>query len=336
MRNLFYLSIIWSFLGVSMLFAFDWDQPDREIPLKKPESIRVLWWNIQFGKTNKELKEGGTQAPLDKNLLEMIQGKNAPDIIILGEYEKDSLAPGTEKKIKKLYLYGVDSFWPYNPMTSERGIAVFSKISFKVIKKALLDYYPLELKDKSKIKEYKSYWSKDFSPERFFPRTYLNLRFQKGGKMFSIVPFHALIHVEKEFRESGGGFLSMTWIKLKMIFGKNNPMMYQLKRLRAQVEKDFGSKLSSPFLLIGDFNLPRKIYGMTTAVYSVLSKNLKNLFLNSSKPTWPMPSSAEFQETSIRAQIDHAFCSKTLNCSQSDILPFKGSDHAAIIVDLKI
>lgn len=299
--------------------------------LSENGGLKILWWNVQYGVTNRLLEASMSQRALDLNLRMLVSSQYAPDVIALGEYSDDSFSKETNQLLNQRYPFSLKSFVPYNPDTPERGVMVYSKHPLRLVNSAHLDYYPLGMQDQGQIQDYKQKWAKGFPPERFFPRTYLNYEIDKDGKKVHLVPFHALIHAEKLMLDSGGGFFTTLYLKLTIAFGSENPLIYQLKRFRKHLEGDFGEKLDQfPLVILGDLNLPRKFSIFTTKPYKVISQALVDPFENSEEVTWPMPSSEEFKKFDLRMQFDHMLVNSKVSVSTSQILPFKGSDHAAI------
>jgi endonuclease/exonuclease/phosphatase family metal-dependent hydrolase len=319
----------------------DWDHPYQpHIRTKLSASgINILWWNIQSGETNRKLisESPDQSSSIDHNLLNLIASADQPDIIILGEYSEGSFKETTREQLKLAYPFHPDNFWPYNPGAPEGGIMLFSRYPFTLIRTQLLDYFPLNMQAAQDVAAYKRIWANNFPQERFYVRTYLNIQIDHPLGQFHLVPFHGLTHLEKQHQNSNGGFFSILKIKLGFVFGSQNPTMFQLQRLRQALENDFGKSLNSePLLIMGDFNLFRELFGIRSQPYKTISRGLCDPFMDNKVPTWPLPSSREFQKFSVRAQIDHAFASRQFEILETAILPFRGSDHAAIAVKVRL
>jgi len=175
-----------------------WDKPHCSYPSKTKERsdddndfifeniVRILWWNIQYGETAKAIQRQSVGCnPLTENLriLAKASHQDSPDILVLAEWEYQSFIVGDDERENDLISlleesYPYHNFWPYNPETPERGIMIYSKLSYDINNTILLDYYPLLLdkderdqqqQQQEKIEAYKNWWKQDFPPERFFP-----------------------------------------------------------------------------------------------------------------------------------------------------------------------
>jgi endonuclease/exonuclease/phosphatase family metal-dependent hydrolase len=318
----------------------EWDLPCQPRVKKffSGDGIRILWWNIQSGETNRKImgESNGGESILDQNLLAYIASEERPDVVLLGEYSADSFSDVTLRALKSAYPYTPDHYWAYNKNTPEIGLMLWSRYPFEMLKNEPLDYFPPTMTDKTEVEAYQADWARGFPGERTFIRPYLNLRIDHPHGALHVVPFHGLIHIEKEYARSNGGFLSILKIKVQYLFGKNNPIIHQLRRLRHFLEVDFGPNFDrAPVIIMGDFNLPRKLFGILSRAYRVISPRLQDAFEEIQATTWPMPSAKEFKEFSLRVQIDHAFVSPSLQILQSAVLPMRGSDHAAIAIQVR-
>ena len=116
--------------------------------------LRILWWNIEYGKTNQGVaeQENGYH-PLDYNLSLLMRGAASPDVILLGEYAEAALTSPTLRALDTLYphstyrAYGENAEFPC-------GIKVYSKYPFELEQDRIVGWSPEDRYDH----EYRQWW----------------------------------------------------------------------------------------------------------------------------------------------------------------------------------
>jgi len=157
-------------------------------------------------------------------------------------------------------------------------------------------------------------------------RSYVKLTWSFGSKKFSLVPIH-LLEPWAAIEKAKGGFNAFSSFIANT---GDNPLNNQIMHLQDKLTRDFGEDLSeNPFVLLGDFNIPKRIFGLTPRIYANLSKDLSEAFWGNPKtfPTKSTKGDAHKIFKHISIKIDHAFSNKYLEFSEREVIHLKGSDH---------
>jgi len=322
-----------------------WDEPSkdsfRKVSIQKRNSVRILWWNIDRGWTNQSLNDNA----LEKNLVELSASNRAPEILILGEYTEPqvmdlplgedkidiyippALSPSTRKQLRNSYglplkiSYGIGyHFLIYSKIPL--GKPVSKKLSWKPS-----DYY-------AEVLASEGWDSSEYS------RNYVRIPFQVGKTIFHLGPLHLIQPWRQmmevfEKRYPNFSFLSKLSVAREIIFGKNSPLFYQVKSLFSQVRSDYYNKTDPKerIILIGDFNIPKQIFGLQTATFSILKDPLIDSFKSDKSHTFPA-SSAHESRIFPKMKLDHALVTPKVNISLATVLHLKGSDHYPILLEV--
>lgn len=340
--------IFFFFFSASSYAQFLWDenpQKNQETikSLKKnsekdksdsKNELRVLWWNVEQGLTNRKLGND----PLNKNLKTLADSEVKPDLIILGEYTSGTINPALHKEILKKYPYV--HFLSYNSESQGVGILAISKVPMRATAPRPLDWVPDHVKEENKMR-YREKWMKEAPHEvKFFTRQYYRLQLEVAGKTIEVIPMHSLMPWE---------IMMESWGFLKSIFGKiavggtilsddirdTDPLSAQFRNLKREMQKDFGKNLDQgAFLLVGDFNVPMKYQGKSSKINNMFSNEM-TCISNNEDVSFPS-ASAEIRNEYKQMRIDHAFVSKHTQVSSSQILELKGSDHYPQYLVIKV
>lgn len=292
---------------------FQWEGAPGDAQIRTlgaAKGIRILAWNMAWGHYN------GGEA--DSNLLALAASSASPDVIVLPEYKENTFFASTREALGATYPYS-DRF-AYSNGTSEVAIVVFSKYGFSTS--------PLENLGWSPEPAYRRWWMTHFEDyAKHFDRPYQVLHFNRFD--FSLVPIHLLSPWEAVYKKEKSK-LAFAW---EFLSGASNPLLFQVRRLRAKLERDFGKKLDrAPLLVIGDFNVPKKILGLKPRVYKELARSLQEAFVEN-PPTYPSQAAQSSVTGTLgtkQVKIDHAFINTHVAATAAEVLRFKGSDHYAI------
>lgn len=287
-------------------------------PFTNSKSIRVFWWNVQHGYTNERLGSD----PLGENLQSLANSTNSPDVIALGEFTYKAFSKKTLQTLRSQYR---EFYVPYNEETPEVGIAIFTKGQVEEIV-----IQPLEWG----TPEFRKEWGKDFFPTYYFKKPYIRIAVTIAGQTYSVVPVH-IAQPWMKIKKNFGRVLGKPAVVMSLLYGKNNPLAYQMRELGKAMQKDLENEnqniKTSHLVLIGDFNAPRAIGPQSTYSYRYLRDlGLLHAF-EKTQATFPTVSSGDYSKFP-GLQIDHAFVSPNLSVLSGGMLPFKGSDHYPIYV----
>lgn len=327
---LFGLTALAADQSVSSAFLLD-DPADgaRLDDLARPnDGLRILWWNIEYGRQNQLTKELAREqlGPLEQNLLAIIRSPLRPDVLALGEYERAALSPEVVELIEAQYRFA--RFTPYNPRSTDRGMAVFClpEVNCAETTHAPLPYTPLGA-DACEDRAYRGIW-KDVADERFFDRTFLDYEVRKGGKVFHLLPLHTVQPWSAIKLAWGGGLLGTAATALSLLFGRTNPLVHQLSHFKQLLTQRFGTNLDhSRLVVVGDFNTLAKFGPKSARPYRLAAQGLSDPFAaRAERASWPATSSdaADMQRP---MKIDHAFHSAALTADSAEVLSLPGSDH---------
>lgn len=296
------------------------------LPKNKIQQVRVMWWNIEVGMTNRIL----AGHPLDKNLVELANSPIKPEILVLGEYGNEAIEAHTHIVLNQNYPYRI--FTPYNRTSDNRGIKVYSTTPLTMKPVRNLDWVPTHITNEAKKNIYRETWRSKYPLSvKYFNRPYVNIKIQTDFGDFYLLPFHAvepwdiIMKSWGKLRNTIGKF-SVGMLILLPDFSYTEPLSAQFYNFKQEMIKDFGEELNQEsFLFFGDFNVPMSYRGVSSRVRRMFSSLLDCLTDNDAItfPAFSAPVRKEFGPL----RIDHAFSSKNLKVSHSLVLELKGSDH---------
>jgi endonuclease/exonuclease/phosphatase (EEP) superfamily protein YafD len=184
------------------------------------------------------------------------------------------------------------------------------------------------MRDSREQKNYQDEWHKKSPSEaRYWDRSVQLLAYQYAGKKYVLAPVH-LLEPWAAIATSGSKAE-----KLKnIVFDNNNPLKHQVDHLRNVLKYKIGNVEN--VVLIGDFNIPSRFYGLTPSIYNFLTAGFKEVF-SGNPNTFPAKSAGDrvhgiFKALSIK--IDHTFIGNGIDRIEADVLHLKGSDHYPIYV----
>lgn len=305
-------------------------------------SLRVMWWNIQRGELAAEITRRARAGshlpesyfnPLFLNMDWITRAPLKPDVLVLGEFHDNGVSTDVKNLLEKRYKHRFFSRYSEDLGDERLGIAVYSRYPIEEFRRAGLDWTPLRASAAERERYRRQWIRKSGSTPRAFRtyrRTYLNLIIRKPGRRpVHLVPVH-LVQPWNHMRR----FKSAVRTAWNLVFSEDNPLMYQLRRLRGHLEWDFGPYLTeADVLTLGDFNIPKTLL-LETEGYERISNGLTEAFTGQPL-TFPAASSPLRREQPYRSQplkLDHAFASSSLEFTESAVLPLQGSDHYPIYV----
>jgi len=291
--------------------------------LTNAEGIRIFWWNVAWGSFN-----GGGN--LDNNLKALVLSRSRPDILILSEHKDVILGQETHQILNKAYPNR--DFVTYSP-SDIVGVKVYSILPIRREEKRALDWAPpYETEDNKEI--YRDYWKANAPSEvKYWDRAYALYSINFNGETYYFSPVHLLEPWKAILDVEGGPMMA-----LRMFAGGDNPLANQVRNLKAMIARDFsGSRKGKPFLLLGDFNVPKSLYVVTPDLYKSLASGYEEIF-----PGAPdsFPSESSKQQTGksplpIDVKIDHVFLNSKLSPVGAAVLHMAGSDHYPIYAVIK-
>ena len=284
----------------------------------RTDGLKVTWWNIANGMIGSE----GNGLILAKNIDRLISSPLRPHVIALGEYQKGSLPEQTIENLKRIYPYS--TFIPYNEQT-DVGMVVFTNLPLKVGRQTTLKWIPEHIGEQQR-RDYLETWSSG-DPEHdeaFYTRSVRELEIIFENRKIAIVPVH-LAQPWRQLRERSQGRVDFMMGMAKELFlSGSNPLITQVNSLDQWLSE---SKLQDRIVL-GDFNLPRGIFGVPTLGYRRLVDTMAPA-IRGEQPSFPAPSSPHREPPT---QIDHAFLAGGLSAEAGVVAPLKGSDHLPVYV----
>ena len=276
--------------------------------------VDIIWWNVaRVGIDTHGAKIPRSKKEKSRNLLLVSQitklaETHSPEHFIMGEIVETAFPKSFWDKMRRIYHY--HKFFSYNSTYPEFGILVFSKTGpHKTIEKNM-PWYPA-----GRESEFKTKWLRPFSDDPH-SKTYVQLEYGVHKASYSLIPVHLMqpwMQIEKEF-----GVLKTLDI---MVNEANQPLIYQLASLLK-----FTKMLTPPgqrFIVIGDFNFPKKILFRKTYAYSLISKNLDML----GKTGGTFKSS--FLNLGTPLDLDQVY-GRGVRAQSLKVLKSKGSDHHPI------
>ena len=280
------------------------------------ELTKVMWWNISCSSTRylNQLSEKNRQnfSPDSswKNLNHILGSKFEPDILILGEYCPSAFDSPTYENLAKNYPH-IHRVVRSNPdFKGRNGMRVFSKHPLEVLNQTLLTHgnfssnFLKEICLKTPIAD--SLWARH--------QSILRVKDPKGD--FILAPVH-LANPWRDILKCQNLFYTAQ----EIYTGVRNVNYLQTLDLIKKISKD------SAFLLIGDFNAPRRsglLFNSNS--YKLLKETFGPSLISDNRATF-LDKMGKFPD----ASIDHAFGSG-LNYKYAEVLPFSGSDHLPIML----
>lgn len=295
--------------------------------------LKVLWWNIELGRTNQKLREAGVSihglGPLDWNLFQSTLSVFEPDVIALGEYVPGTLHP---KLIRVLFQhYQKHFFIPYPYQNDGAGIALFLKGDASIAEQADLDWTPLDLPDEAARMDYRRSWLPQGDLEDYFTHSYIRVSWlSSNGKRVDFFPLHLL--QPWQIIEQREGILATAE---EILRGRDNPLVHQIEHFYLHFRKTFlGADTLERALIFGDLNVPPRLLGIETYAYELFSGGLVDL-LRGENPSFPS-SDSPLRRKQPMLRIDHGFTLGALKERDAFILPWRGSDHYPIALALDL
>lgn len=294
----------------NLLTDLNWVYPISEQDLPPTESpedaIKVMWWNLDCATNVTSIKGKNYKSNLEKNILDVVDSKIRPDILVLGEYcpyyisNEFSKALNAKYKYKHHLVRNIPEFRTTSGKTNERnGILVLSDHPLSLVIEDTL--YADEAQRSNNNKN----------------RKYILFQIKTGQKSFFLNPLH-LYNPWRNFYSDHG--ILATFFEIEG--GTENPNAQQGRQLlsknQSYVPKD------SSLLIIGDFNSPKSFYAVDGYVYKLIRSHYDSLVLDSADT---FISAGAFQT----ASIDHAF-GQNLISLYGRVLPLAGSGHLPIYV----
>ena len=303
---------------------FEWDEAPRPanlMSLANAHGLRIFWWNIHNGRIGKK-----PTPSLSRNLIQLIHSNLAPDIMVFGEYQNSSLSAGAHAELQDAYPYSFQ--WSYPP-TPGYGQVAFSKYPMSVSRMEPLDFTPIQPITEAQRDHYREVWC---APREACTRMFVSLDINVGGKVIQLIPIH-LFDGWRKYSQLDGQMETA----LEILFGKDNPVAFQLSRFQALLRESLKPALDAasdpamkvrPTIVIGDFNIPKTLMNVKTRMYQNLAHNLVEVFKRN--PTTFPAMSAQERGHYPNMEIDHAFLAGKLQSRGAEVLPLRGSDHYPI------
>ncbi len=309
------------------------DSVNSELPkiLNTPperNGLKVFWWNIRNGgelakarfEEAKKLNLPGAVNELDLNITSLVNSPGAPEVLLLAEYDSQTLSSTTERLLSILYPF--QEYQVYNSYRSDRGIQVYSKYPFNTAS-SLLDWSPLYQSNEKQL-AFKRKWRKSIDPkiDESYERLFSEIKISKNGEQWILCPVHLMnnwLSISEKIGKKKAG--------LVLVFGDDNPHYYQVQRLMDEKIAPIISRLEKPHLiLVGDFNLPNQVYDMVPRSFGRILSSLNV----SRQMNFTFPAVSSDMTGTKRLTIDHAFHSAELITRDIARLPLTGSDHYPI------
>ena len=313
----------------------EWDTAPQQSMLSRmndaQSGLRVLWWNIGKGISSQKQKAVLGYSPLDRNLQALPESSAGPDVLILGEYLPTYLEPETLEYLTKAYPYRARYSYAQSRIGQAREIGVFSRLPFvsQIVSEGL-DFAPMG-GTVAEQEAYRQKWSKgSLARQQEWVRSYQRLEFTTSRGKVSLVPVHfsqpwALI------REVDG---SLT-VGTEMLLANNHPIANQIVRVMDLLAKDLGpSWWKSSVVILGDFNLPRRIYGVEPAALTVFNQWTRDALYWRKSFSFPAISDPDSQSVPP-FRIDQAWGTPSTRVEDAEVLQIRGSDHYPIWVSIE-
>lgn len=260
---------------------------------------KIIWWNTAGAwHIEQPLYDDGVNAKKMNQTLKAFSQSEA-DIIVLGEYHQPIIEADTIKSLKKNFPFF--NYIPVSTLNSHIGYAIFSKTFFKVnVQNDALEWGNSITKAEWKKRSENTNWD--------FTRSLVICQFDD----FQLIPVH----------------LAQPWTYLnqvsglkEILWGNDHPVAYQLDTLNKY-------PINLPTVMIGDFNLPRKLLGKTPKAWGKLS-HWETVGFASQAVSFPA-SSTHFAMPQML--LDQAFTRNLSQKIKGEVINGEGSDHLPIFI----
>ena len=306
--------LIFQSLGFAWGAEFEWDEailPESLANLTSVQGLRVMWWNIHDG------RPAAKPAPyLSRNLIQLIHSELAPQVIVFAEYRDSSLSPEALNEVNKAYPHTFK--WSY-PYSFGYGLVLYSKYPFQLSKLENMDVTPIANIQEPEQEQYRNFWcGSQLGCLRLFASFDINV----NGKNIQLIAVH-IFDVWRRYSAVNGKARTAQ----EIVFGNKNPLENQLIRFKGLLDEKLISPSGErpPSIIIGDFNIPKRLLGFQPLMYRGLKQNLVEVFQKN--PISFPAKSADERGHYPKMLIDHAFLSGAIQSDAAKVLPLRGSDH---------
>jgi endonuclease/exonuclease/phosphatase family metal-dependent hydrolase len=305
-------------LGAALGFAWDgpWPNATTIESLVRANGARLLWWNIHDGRSD------GKHAPslLSQNLIRLIHSEIVPDVMAFAEYRDASLTPDCLTALRHAYPHVLQQAHPGTP---GYGLAVYSRLPIIRSSVENLDFTPPEMRSVSEQARFRAEWcSRGYACARSF----IVLELDWAGTQLTFEAVH-LYDFWRAYRQRYG----LIRTGQEILLGRNNALWHQISRFRAALEARLGDTAHSrQVVILGDFNIPKRLLGIETLGYQLLAQGWVEPFAGD-QVTFPALSAEEYGRFPP-VGIDHAFVSRATRVSAQAVLPLRGSTHYPLYV----
>lgn len=280
------------------------------------KTLSALWWNVGGNAYSDDL---GDYTSLDATFAE--KDFSTYDFIALGEFNQKSFDPVSLVNITQHFPYQKQFY--YNKK-SKSGIFVLSKFPF-TYKNAPLDWMGKDFTQQQR-NDYLAQAQKIHSKRyKNFERTYHRITVNQGSKKLHLVFYH-FNNPWPGYNDTFGN-VRAAW---EILFGKKNPLMYQLEHFETRLKQDLGEKYRRKnLIMLGDANCPYRIKGLASMCIRRMQRHLPLVLDRFSDFTFPSPYYSN-AATYPRVKIDHAQVSVKILNEELEVLDWEGSDHLPI------
>jgi len=305
-------------LGAAL--GFEWDGPEPTATtleaLARADGARFLWWNIHDGQSD------GKQTPsiLSQNLVRLIHSELVPEVMAFAAYRDTSLTPHCLAELRQAYPHVVQQSHPGTP---GYGLAVYSRLPIMRSSVDKLDFTPPALRSVTEQARFRAEWCRH---GHACVRSFIVLELDLAGTPLTFVPVH-LHDFWRAYRQRYGLWRTGQ----EILLGRNNAPWHQIARFRTALEARLGGTASRGLVVImGDFNIPKRLLGVDTLGYQLLAHGWVEPFAGE-QVTFPASSAADYGQVPP-VGIDHAFVSRATRVSAHAVLPLRGSTHYPLYV----
>lgn len=294
-------SAVTSIWGASA--ASNWETAVRETG-----GLKVMYWNLEC--------ESGNYATRQNLRALLAETDVQPDVLVLAEFCESAYGDFLLNKLDEIYPH-METTGAYTEFHKKGEMRVYSKLALNNVnvKRVLRTNKFLEQDYMQACSRRDDIADKNFE-EAYWQRPIVEFDVTKGGKSYHLVAVH-LPNPWSTLQKCVGTFDAY----LKLRFGTHNPTQGQA----AWLANNYEGKTNT--MLIGDFNAPRyakKTFGhFDSNPYQKLSEALGESDVVGNEPT-------AYDKDGRTWIIDHAFASADLRVKTTQIIPFLGSDHAAL------
>jgi endonuclease/exonuclease/phosphatase family metal-dependent hydrolase len=256
------------------------------------KGLKIFWWNTHSGRVN----EAKPDSDFDQNLTELMQSPDlAPDVLAFAEFREDRLLTAESKLLQTRYPYSITRAYTFD---ASESVAVFSRYPITVVYEDTLTNIAVS-----------------------YERPLLVLNVQLPGQTIRFIPVH-IADTWRDYLAKNGSIET----GLEILGGTTNPVAEQMNQLTSKLTAKLGANfMSTNTVMVGDFNQPDTLLGLSTKEFQIFAAGWKNAIPNSS-PTFPAAGSDEASSFPSMA-IDHALVSPPLSVPAGTPLQLRGSDH---------